>query len=779
MVAPLSSPSSDTWSATTRVTEPLKIIQFCPARPYAEVRVPENAKSVDRLTIITVSHDQGFSNEEARLGGTYEQSYSWFEVVAISASNHERAPVRVAQVNVHARSEARRHENVYDIHSGDAETRAWLAAIRGGDTVQLIPRAQYPAWTNYIYEAELKIEGQVQLGDDPTAPLSAISGVNSWRTGFYETLDLAKREIRVLGIEAGAFDDPVVCSLATVPLMDGDNHIAYEALSYCWGHLSTTEEIEIHPIPASESHGSEDKFAIPTSLHLALRYLRPETGPARKLWVDFICINQDDLEERAAQVAIMPYIYSNADAVRIWLGPGDATSRDLFDSVRQVASLHTAADASPPPSSGTLGKLARNHGTKLYDDFDPVLHFVEKWRRCDFMWFKRTWVLQEVANAKKATVHCGHDAVPWAAIMRLADCINKAKQTTSLYRYAIMPPVFSGVFEFRDGRAAEVQHSVGRGILEVVVSGHDLDASDPRDKLFALLQFGTDTRDLERLPVSIKPDYRKSDTDVFADFTRWWIVSHGSLRILSTVHTTRYRGWQQMTHGSPVDLATLPHPTWCFWYDGVASWAKATLSFSTDTPYRATRDSTPDLDLLRHDPGSELVLRLRGHRVCTITSIEPYPFFTRDSSSELDEVFIKLFDPIGDLKTWMWIREEQVPKEEREREPAYGEHYWAHYNYIHENNGSLPCFSPCFLKSKNGEGGDEKSGLCPHYARVGDAIVVLYGGRVPYILRPRATSGQLPRYEFVGECYLLRYMDGKALDEVDEGGLVSEVFDLV
>lgn len=47
------------WSANVKNDAPITIMQYCPARPYLEISVPSNVKSISRLTIITVSHDQG------------------------------------------------------------------------------------------------------------------------------------------------------------------------------------------------------------------------------------------------------------------------------------------------------------------------------------------------------------------------------------------------------------------------------------------------------------------------------------------------------------------------------------------------------------------------------------------------------------------------------------------------------------------------------------------------------------------------------------------------
>ncbi|KAF4424395.1 Heterokaryon incompatibility protein 6 [Colletotrichum fructicola] len=449
--------------------------------------------SVEKLTIVTISHDQGFSNTEEADRGTYNSSFTWFEVVVISESNHERSPAKDVQRNVHASRERKRHENVYDVRDDD-DTRRWLSTIHGGDTIQLVMRAEFPAWVNYCYKAEIKLTGYPKL-----------------------------------------------------------------------------------------------------------------------LWVDFICINQSDLVERAAQVGIMPKIYSRAEKVHVWLGSSDVVTQRVMRDVMDVASRYD--DGSIEADEGQTEKIKQRHGPVFPGHLeDRMLTFVSDWRSCDFAWFRRTWVLQEVANSKSAVVHCGRDVVPWSVILRLADCFIKAKRITSLFRYSIMPPIFTSLFRLENNVVVDAPRRSGRGILEILVAGHDLEASDPKDKIFALLQFGRETSELERLPSLIRPDYAKSVARVFADFTRWWIMTHKSLRVLSAVHTNKDRAWQQMSSGLPVDLDSLNRPTWCFWHGGASSWAKATLALSETMPYRSSGDSVPDMALLAGDVDEPMHLRLRGLR---------------------------------------------------------------------------------------------------------------------------------------------------------------------
>jgi Heterokaryon incompatibility protein (HET) len=84
----------------------------------------------------------------------------------------------------------------------------------------------------------------------------------------------------------------------------------YEALSYAWGDPTITTPVTIHGLP----------FEVTTNLESALRHLRSERN-TRTLWIDAICIQQLNHQERDEQIRIMGLIYATALKVVIWLGP--------------------------------------------------------------------------------------------------------------------------------------------------------------------------------------------------------------------------------------------------------------------------------------------------------------------------------------------------------------------------------------------------------------------------------------------------------------------------
>lgn len=616
------------------------------------------------------------------------------------------------------------------------------------------------------------------------------------KSGLYQTLDTSKQQIRLLLLHSGSSQEALLCTMQTISFDDRDQE-DYEALSYCWGEDTRDTSIKVRYITSSTA-GREDRSSefhdlrINKSLHEALMHLRPAVGPPRSLWADAICINQDDVKERSYQVTQMPSIYGKASRVVIWLGPGSSIRQECFNKVKAIEELFHKED--DPLKVYTREEIERleDHLVSAEMPLGVLMSFPTKWRQCEFEWFRRTWVLQEVANAKTAIVCCGDQVVSWPAISAVARHIRRHKRLSGLLSFGIMPSIFSDFSRPMDGDRGRGRVSVvTKGILEYLVLALGLKASDPRDRIFALLQFGKETSELASLPPLIRADYRKSVTQVFSDFVRWWICEHKSLRVLSAIHTLKGRSWQQMYYGEPTDLSKLCYPTWCFWYGGQANWARATLALNPDSTYQASGSSEPDLSLIGLEEGGDTIsiLRLTGYRLCRIDRTTSYPFWTRGHGhveQGLHEAFESIFNPSGMRRAWLLDRDDQEVQDTTPEAIAEfeGRHFIYHSRGFNARSGGVPCFSQCLFF---GEADSSRIGLCPHTAQPGDVVVMLHGGPVLYILREKNSPGQQEsepqgrevQWYFVGECYLTGYMNGQAMEEMEKGGLEQEIFALV
>ena len=123
--------------------------------------------------------------------------------------------------------------------------------------------------------------------------------------------------IRLIELLPGTGSEDIHCSMKAYPLSDCPD---FEALSYCWGDAAIRTPIICNG----------RQLLVTLNLESALYYLRLHTEP-RTLWVDAICINQGDTQERNGQVRIMRSIYQRAERTVIWLGEPTKTSWLAFE----------------------------------------------------------------------------------------------------------------------------------------------------------------------------------------------------------------------------------------------------------------------------------------------------------------------------------------------------------------------------------------------------------------------------------------------------------------
>lgn len=326
--------------------------------------------------------------------------------------------------------------------------------------------------------------------------------------GSYKYQRLASDDdIRVLRILKGKQDATLECTLMPSGLPPPDNAppspprtatqiYSYEALSYWWGNDEPRNEIIIYSyIDGSDSSNfslmnlERANFYIRSNLEGALRQLRSEDHDV-DVWVDAICINQENKKEKTEQVKRMHEIYMRARNVCIWLGAGRPETKETFDFLWEILNLKRLDELIVRRESPERWKL--------------VVQLIKN------KWFSRRWVIQELALAKNATVRWGAESMPWSSF---ADAIalfmtkhDDIKQILSRDEYPRTRDPFTDARVlgantlvnatnnlFRKSEDGEIQQRLLT--LEVLVSCLLLafEASDPRDTIYAVLSIAKDT----------------------------------------------------------------------------------------------------------------------------------------------------------------------------------------------------------------------------------------------------------------------------------------------
>lgn len=121
------------------------------------------------------------------------------------------------------------------------------------------------------------------------------------------SLDVVQEQIRILHLEPGWGSTPISCTIHRISLTSHPPP-KYEALSYTWGDPKATREIIVNGYLVN----------VTFNLYSALYRLR-QSEEMRVLWVDALCINQTDVDERGQQVGLMGKIYSICDNTVIWI----------------------------------------------------------------------------------------------------------------------------------------------------------------------------------------------------------------------------------------------------------------------------------------------------------------------------------------------------------------------------------------------------------------------------------------------------------------------------
>lgn len=132
-------------------------------------------------------------------------------------------------------------------------------------------------------------------------------------------------EIRLIWLQPGEFDEPIRCDLLTTGICKK----SYEAISYTWAGKSSdyskTSTIFLDAKP----------FPVTRNCEMALKRVRARYRHTKKcIWIDSVCIDQDNLDEKGCQVRLMGRIFSQAKAVLVYAGEFSEEASSALDILR-------------------------------------------------------------------------------------------------------------------------------------------------------------------------------------------------------------------------------------------------------------------------------------------------------------------------------------------------------------------------------------------------------------------------------------------------------------
>ncbi|RWA14895.1 hypothetical protein EKO27_g145 [Xylaria grammica] len=277
-------------------------------------------------------------------------------------------------------------------------------------------------------------------------------------------------------------EDPLSCSI--IQYQRSEQIVDYSAVSYAWGDPEFSRNLEV------KYDGDTSYLRITHNVDTLLRRLRA-FSESHYLWIDAICLNQMDEDEKAQQVPLMGRIFGEAKMVHIWLGPEDDMTAKVFAFLK-LASL--------VPEAKPQSKMARLVVDVMIKIFGSSRGFCELMDFSERPWFSRRWIIQEACLAQRATVHCGGYSIP----LPLLAIAAKRIQTLDISSYQI-----------------KVMANLGRPMakltmLELLWNFHEARCLEPKDRIAALLGLVTDDHRL-RLDYTAQwaELYKKTVSNIF------------------------------------------------------------------------------------------------------------------------------------------------------------------------------------------------------------------------------------------------------------------------
>jgi hypothetical protein len=620
------------------------------------------------------------------------------------------------------------------------------------------------------------------LPDTVLRPISTQETSRLPRT--YEALNKERKEIRVVECYPKSFRDKtgrqyVSCYTQLVSLGGApDLFEPYVALSYTWGSGPKTVPIYL----------DNSITQVTENLSVALQHFEQDDLSLR-IWIDAICINQNDEVEKSQQVGMMAEIFTRASMVLVWLGPSGGDVEEGVDILREIGTealrLQRQLQQTPKDSENPVNKRnTEEHVLALleprwFPNGVPCFNLRSAQEVLERQWFRRAWVLQEAALNDNVIFHCGKQSISklvlWAGVRTVKLLTNK------LLNRGQDSDLFSDLWGGLAGanfisrrtlhlvmtRKRKFQLSSVLSKITINLGEWAYEATDPRDRIFAVLGLASDADVLD-----IRPDYGKTCAAVYMEVAESILTHSGTLDILYAV--SRPRNIKPLASWVPDWSVSIPST---FGPRIIGRFAAAGPMSRSRARFRSDQFHNRHLDL-------------SGYRIDTVEAIMAHqeePGW--DDGFEVDGP-ISLFT--NSLRTFGSQQQTAYPSEEARYDAMWRTPIADCDAVIDTKSKTRPPASEWMRKSFEAligtTGGDPQErkrlskpyvhtmkliaarrrvfvssrgyfGLGQEALRVGDTICVFHGGDSPFLIR-EAGFGY---HELIGEAYVHGIMNGEYL----------------
>jgi hypothetical protein len=584
----------------------------------------------------------------------------------------------------------------------------------------------------------------------------------------HNPLNTAKNEIRLLRLKpAKRKSEAIECELVIVSL---DHRLPqYQALSYVWGSTRDTRNIKIQ----------DHDFHVTTNLYKSLQRLRLDNDE-RIIWVDAICINQKDLNERADQVTRMGSIYGRAVGVIFWLGEAFEDCKLAFDCLKKMGEmkdLHFRKSLSPNIVVHDLDL----YSTKLQDAL--ICFFT-------LPWWTRVWTVQEYVLAQRAIFQCGQDLL-YTSLARQASRnffkhIHIGNSCCNGIQFAEASPGTRGEALLRGFVQLESLEFLKDSMSVLYATTHfrERKSADIRDKIYGMLGMATG-----EYAASVHPDYALPPAQIFESSAIAMMERTGRLDILSHIPNKLSDGLKLPSFVPDWTAPIANSRAWLPWL----TWLVHVAVYNASSNRRAkVQKLGPGQILLKGIIFDNIVGTSSVSHSVTNSVLRQEIRDLVDFDQDLDLMYCntqttrkktfwltmcgglkEYFDSSrGDRPSYRRVNDVNVPSFEAwDACRASDLSRFTGESYTLEVTFRVVATGRRFAMTERGY-----MGWCPENCAPGDLVTIFEGGPVPIVLRPAAGDDQ---YVVVGDAYIHGIMDGEAFEMTADSEPVVEDIVLV
>ncbi|GFP51981.1 heterokaryon incompatibility protein 6, OR allele [Trichoderma asperellum] len=615
-------------------------------------------------------------------------------------------------------------------------------------------------------------------------------------------------------------------SLVEVPLNAAPR---YFALSYSWG--THAQEVPIYIDGQVLLVAPSQANAIRRLLELGNtkngNSSKPSyyfNTPIEYVWIDRICINQQDTEERSSQVQFMRAIYSQAVRTLIWLGHEADLCFGAWKLVDQIYDVFKRENPAAKyladiPLNTYSNARHRRSGLPAWDH--AVWGHLE--RLFQLPWFTRVWVIQEVvlSHGDPVILHGENHEYPWSRLGWAASWLRR----NGYLRLERVPNRMQMVDTISNIRRSPTRWSLGALLVATSTKCH---ATDQRDKVYGLLGIAAESEaapgsSRSGLPEALRPDYSLGVHQVYARVASFLLAEYKTLSALTRAGDIDSDVMQAQRKYSIKHL-----PSWVpNWSDFAVVERDISKSLSwLDIPSAAETNVVAALGFPAHYRASTQLeakfqlsqdlskLRVGGLAADTIVAVFHLYGVSSSFDTDAEAAFTSRllcawetaapFLPHVGVSEWIcsfikattadqYLLWGQKPEQLLRDGAAFllqalsgSGHLASSGTGVLTNllakmamggNSDLYvalarnfCLNRTFAVTSHG-----RLGIAPAGTREGDEIAVIFGGEVPYVLR--RLDGDTS-YHFIGESYVYGLMGGEIIATWKRGELTEEVFEL-